>query len=99
MPRVNTTLLLGVLLLVFMFRTSSALSHAYVLAVSATSLTATMLGFIVLWKLWKWPLWMTVLVLTPLLIVDGVFFAAATLKLTEGAWVPVLLGLAIVVII
>ncbi|MFN3657845.1 MAG: potassium transporter Kup [Pseudolabrys sp.] len=99
MPRVNTTLLVGVLLLVFMFRTSSALAHAYVLAVSATSLMAALLGFVVVWRLWNWPLWATALVMTPLIAVDGLFFTAATMKLVEGAWVPVLFGIAIVLII
>ncbi len=44
MPRVNTLLLVGVLLLVGLFRTSSDLAGAYVLAVAATSLMATLLG-------------------------------------------------------
>ena len=72
MPRVNTILLVGVLLLVFMFRTSSALAHAYVLAVAATGLMATLLGVIVIWKLWRWPLWTTALLMIPFIVVDGV---------------------------
>ena len=99
MPRVNLTLLIGVLLLVILFRTSGALAHAYVLAVSATSLVAAVLGFIVIWKLWRWSFWTTALLMTPLIAVDGLFFAAATLKLVEGAWVPVLFGIVIVMII
>jgi KUP system potassium uptake protein len=99
MPRVNTILLIGVLLLVFMFRTSSALAHAYVLAVAATGLMATLLGFIVIWKLWRWPLWTTALLMIPFIVVDGVFLAATMLKLVEGAWVPVLFGIVIVLIV
>ncbi len=99
MPRVNLVLLIGVLLLVILFRTSSALAHAYVLAVTATSLVAGILGFIVIWKLWRWPLWATALLMTPLLAIDGLFFTAATMRILEGAWVPVLFGLLIVVII
>ena len=57
MPRVNWLLLTGVLLLVFMFRSSSELAAAYVLAVATTAWAAGILGFIVIWKLWKWPLW------------------------------------------
>jgi KUP system potassium uptake protein len=99
MPRVNLTLLVGVLFLVLMFRTSSALAHAYVLAVSATSFVSTVLAFVVLRKLWHWPLWMTSLVIIPFFIVDGVFFVAATTKLVEGAWVPVLFGAILVLLI
>jgi KUP system potassium uptake protein len=99
MPRVNLTLLIGVLLLVILFRTSSALAHAYVLAVSATSFVAGILGFIVIWKLWRWSFWTTALLMIPLITVDSLFFAAASLKLLEGAWVPVLFGAIIVLVI
>jgi len=99
MPRVNMILVVGVLLLVFLFRTSGALAHAYVLAVAATSFTATLLGFVVIWKLWRWSLWAALLLMLPFTAIDGVFLAASMLKLVEGAWVPVLLGIAIVLII
>jgi KUP system potassium uptake protein len=99
MPRVNLTLLFGVLFLVLMFRTSSALAHAYVLAVSATSFVSTLLAFVVVRKLWHWPLWLTSLVIIPLFIVDSAFFVAASTKLVEGAWVPVLFGAIVVLLI
>jgi len=50
MPRVNWLLLTGVLLLVFMFRSSDELAAAYVLAVATTEWAAGILGFIVIWK-------------------------------------------------
>jgi KUP system potassium uptake protein len=99
MPRVNTILLIGVLLLVGLFQTSSNLAAAYVLAVAATSLMASLLGFVVIWKLWKWRLWTTALLMLPFLLVDGAFMTAASLKLAEGAWVPVLFGIALILII
>ena len=99
MPRVNLTLLIGVLLLVILFRTSGALAHAYVLAVSATSFVAAILGFIVVWKLWRWSFWSTTLLMAPLIAVDSLFFVAASLKILEGAWVPVLFGIIIVLVI
>jgi KUP system potassium uptake protein len=92
MPRINTLLLVGVLLLVGLFRTSSALAHAYVLAVSATSLMASLLGVIVIWKLWGWRLWAALLLMTPFLIVDFTFLLAAAMRLVEGAWLPVAFG-------
>jgi KUP system potassium uptake protein len=99
MPRVNVTLLVGVLLLVLLFRTSSALAHAYVLAVTATSFLTTALLFVVLYKLWRWPIWATLAVILPLVLVDGLFFVAATMKLVEGAYVPVLFGAIVVLLI
>ena len=97
MPRVNLLLLVGVLLLVGLFRTSSDLASAYVLAVAATVWVAGPLGFIVVWKLWNKPLWVACL-LIPFIVIDSVFLAASTLKLSDGAWVPVAFGAIIVLI-
>ena len=52
-PRVNWLLLLGVLLLVGMFHTSSALAAAYGIAVATTMVVDGTLCFIVVWKLWR----------------------------------------------
>ena len=99
MPRVNWLLLVGVLLLVFLFRSSSALASAYVLAVSTTNLMAVTLGFIVIWKLWHWQLWSAGLLMIPFIAIDATFVLATSLKIVEGAWLPVLFGTVIILII
>ncbi len=99
MPRVNTALLIGVLLLVGLFRTSSALASAYGIAVATTMVVDGMLGFIVIWKLWQWPAWQAALLMVPLVVVDATFFSANMLKLLEGAWVPLLFGIVMVLLI
>src|SRR5215475_8364803 len=53
LPRVNTLLLIGVMLLVLLFRTSSNLASAYGIAVSTTMLVDGIMGFVVIWKLWN----------------------------------------------
>lgn len=98
MPRVNWLLLTGVLLLVFMFRSSSELAAAYVLAVATTAWTAGILGFIVIWKLWRWPLWAALALMVPLFLMDATFVLASMLELVEGAWLPVLVGAALIMI-
>jgi KUP system potassium uptake protein len=99
LPRVNTALLVGVLLLVAMFHTSSALASAYGIAVATTMVVDGILGFIVIWKLWQWPAWKAALLMVPLVIVDATFFSANLLKLLEGAWVPLLFGIFMVMLI
>ena len=99
LPRVNTALLAGVLLLVAMFHTSSALASAYGIAVATTMVVDGVLGFIVIWKLWQWPAWKAALLMVPLVIVDATFFSANLLKLLEGAWVPLLFGIFMVMLI
>jgi KUP system potassium uptake protein len=98
-PRVNTSLLIGVLLLVAMFHTSSALASAYGIAVTMTMVVDGLLAFIVIWKLWRWSFWSTFFLVAPLVLVDATFFAANLLKLLEGAWAPLLFGIAMVLLI
>jgi KUP system potassium uptake protein len=98
-PRVNAGLLLGVLLLVGLFHTSSALASAYGIAVATTMVADGLLGFIVIWKLWRLPLWRAVLLVIPLVIVDATFLSANMLKILEGAWVPLLFGISMVLLI
>jgi KUP system potassium uptake protein len=99
LPRVNNALLIGVLLLVGLFRTSHSLAAAYGIAVATTMVVDGILAFIVIWKLWRWPAWKAMLLMVPLIIIDATFFSANLLKLLEGAWVPLLFGLAMVILI
>jgi KUP system potassium uptake protein len=98
-PRVNGALLIGVILLVLMFRTSSALASAYGIAVATTMVVDGMLGFIVVWKLWQWRWWQAALMMIPLVIIDFTFLSANLLKLVEGAWAPLLFGSSMVLLI
>ena len=54
MPRVNGLLLVGVLLLVALFRSSSALASAYGIAVTGTMVVTGMMAFVVIWRIWRW---------------------------------------------
>ena len=99
LPRVNTALLVGVMLLVGLFRTSSALASAYGIAVATTMVVDGVLGFIVIWKIWQWPAWRAALLMVPLVVIDATFFSANLLKLLEGAWVPLLFGIFMVLLI
>ena len=92
LPRVNRLLLIGVLLLVLLFRTSSGLASAYGIAVSTTMVVDGIMGFVVIWKLWNWRAATAAAVIVPFVVVDMTFFAANLLKLLEGAWVPLLFG-------
>jgi KUP system potassium uptake protein len=98
-PRVTISLLVGVLLLVGLFRTSSALASAYGIAVATTMVVDGLLAFIVIWKLWHFKLWQVLLITLPLVIVDVTFFSANLLKLFDGAWAPLLFGTAMVLLI
>ena len=99
LPRVNRLLLIGVLLLVLLFRTSSGLAAAYGIAVSMTMVTDGIMSFVVIRKLWNWHPAAAAAVIAPFVMVDTTFFSANFLKLFEGAWVPLLFGVAMAITI
>jgi KUP system potassium uptake protein len=99
LPRVNRLLLIGVVLLVLLFRSSSGLASAYGIAVSTTMVADGIMGFVVIWKLWNWRAATAAAMIVPFVVVDMTFFSANLLKLLEGAWVPLLFGFAMAIMI
>ncbi len=99
-PRVNTFLLVGVLLLVGIFQTSTALAGAYGIAVSGTMVVTAVLAILVVWKSWKWRLVAALALMMPFVIIDSAFFVANLLKIPSGGWFSVALaGLLIIVML
>src|SRR3979411_407079 len=99
LPRVNRLLLIGVVLLVLLFRSSSGLASAYGIAVSTIMVADGIMGFVVIWKLWNWRAATAAAVIVPFVVVDMTFFSANLLKLFEGAWVPLVLGFPMAIMI
>ncbi len=98
-PAVNTFLLLGVLLLLFSFRSSSNMASAYGIAVTGTMVVTVLLLFVIERRLWKWPLSLSLAVVAPFLCVDLVFLSSNALKIAQGGWMPILLALGIMLVI
>jgi KUP system potassium uptake protein len=97
-PRVNAALLVGVLLLVAQFRSSSALASAYGISVTGTMVVTATMAFIVVWKLWGWKPLAAAALIAPFVLVDVTFLTANLLKVVEGGWVPLALGGAVMLI-
>jgi KUP system potassium uptake protein len=98
LPRINWLLLVAVLLLVVVFKNSSALAAAYGVAVTATMITTSLMAFFVFWKLWRWPVWRAAALIVPLLLIEQVFFAANVIKIFEGAWVPLAIAFSLMLV-
>jgi KUP system potassium uptake protein len=97
-PAVNSFLLVGVLVLLFAFQSSHNLTAAYGVAVTGTMLVNTLMSFSVITKKWNWPLWMALAVLIPFGFIDTVFLTSNLLKIPDGAWMPLVLGAGLVLI-
>ncbi|MFL5162688.1 MAG: potassium transporter Kup [Microvirga sp.] len=97
-PRINALLLVAVIFLVVTFKSSSALAHAYGIAVTGTMVVTAVLAFFVVWRCWRWPLWAAVSVLAPFLLVDLIFLAANALKIPQGGWMPLVVGALLILV-
>ena len=95
LPQINAILAVGVLILVMSFRSSDALASAYGIAVTGTFLCTSVLAMVVFRRRYKWSRVAVLAVFGGLFLVDIVFFASNALKIPEGGWVPLMLGLAI----
>ncbi len=92
-PMVNWLLLAAVVACVLGFRHSSNLAAAYGIAVTGTMLATTLLLFVVARHLWHWSWPRTLIVIGTFLVTDLAFFSANTLKIVQGGWFPLLVGL------
>ena len=96
LPDVNRLLLIGILLLVFMFQTSSNLASAYGIAVTGSMTVDTLLAFVVVWKAWRWPLALAAAFIVPFLFVDAAFLLANLAKVLDGGYVPLMIAAGII---
>jgi KUP system potassium uptake protein len=94
-PGVNWILMLCTIGLVLGFHTSDNLAAAYGVAVTATMIITTILAFIVARRLWHWPLAVALLVTAAFLAVDLAFFGANIVKVADGGWFPLVVGLVV----
>jgi KUP system potassium uptake protein len=97
-PETNWALWLGCLTLVVGFRSSSNLAAAYGVAVTGTMLATTFLLHTVARDRWGWPLWRARALTAVLLIVDLTFFGANVIKVEEGGWFPIVVGIGVYVL-
>jgi KUP system potassium uptake protein len=92
-PFTNWTLYIAVVALVIGFQNSSNLAAAYGIAVTGTMLIDTILISFVMVLLWRWNILAVIAVAGLLLSVDLSFFAANVIKIPEGGWFPIAMGL------
>ena len=92
-PFTHWSLYLAVVALVIGFKSSSNLAAAYGIAVTGTMLIDTILVAFVMALMWRWSLPLVLLVAGFFLTVDIAFFAANAIKIPEGGWFPIAMGL------
>lgn len=93
-PVINWALMVAVILLVLTFQNSSNLAAAYGIAVTGAVTIDTLLMGVLFIGVWKWKWWVAAPVVIFFLIVDGAYFAANLVKIPDGGWFPLVVGLA-----
>jgi len=92
-PFTNWTLYLAVMGLVLGFQSSSNLAAAYGIAVTGTMMIDTVLVSFVMLLVWRWNPVLVAVLSGTLLLVDIAFFSANAIKIPQGGWFPLAMGL------
>jgi KUP system potassium uptake protein len=98
-PEINAALMVGCLLLVIDFRSSSALAAAYGIAVTGTMAVTSALFYLVARHRWHWPVWRAGGLTALFLAIDLAFLGANLPKIRAGGWVPLAIGAAVYVLL
>ncbi len=92
-PFINWSLYGCIVLAVVLFGSSSKLAGAYGIAVTIDMLITTLMTFFVIRYGWKYPWWVCVAATGFFFLVDLMFFSANIVKLFDGGWFPVAIGI------
>jgi KUP system potassium uptake protein len=95
---INWALMLAAIGLVLTFQKSTNLAAAYGVAVTATMAVTTMLFASFAHERWGWSYPRVSLLAVPFLIVDLAFFSANLVKIWDGGWFPLAVGLFIFIL-
>lgn len=94
-PQLNWALMVGCIWLVLEFKTSSSLAAAYGIAVATTMVITTILAAVVTRRVWHWSLLGSIAVFLCFFPSDFAFFSANIVKLPDGGWFPLAVGIGV----
>lgn len=90
---INRILMVSCILLVLLFKSSSNLAAAYGIAVTGTMIITTLLFYFIAIQNWKWNFYLTSLLCLFFGIIDLIFLGSNMLKIFDGGWFPLLVGI------
>jgi KUP system potassium uptake protein len=94
-PFVNWVLFTAVILLVAGFKRSDNLGGAYGIAVTLAMLIDSILIFFAMRRVWTWSMPLAIAITAPLLLIDISFFTSNALKIPDGGWFPLVIGIVV----
>jgi KUP system potassium uptake protein len=97
-PEMNWLLMAGTIAVVLQFRSSSGLAAAYGIAVTGTMAITTYLFYLVARTRFGWSQAKSLAFVIPFLAIDLAFFSANAIKVLDGGWFPLAVGLCVFVV-
>jgi KUP system potassium uptake protein len=97
-PEINWILMVACLALVFAFGSSTSLAAAYGIAVTGTMSITSFLFFRIARVNWGWSFGAALLFYVPFIVIDYSFFTANVVKILDGGWFPLAVGLGMFII-
>ena len=94
-PRINSFLAIGVVLIVLIFKTSDSLAAAYGIAVTGVMVIDTFNAGLVAARQWRWPALLAIGLFGAMGASDMIFFTSNALKIPEDGWLPLLIATAV----
>jgi KUP system potassium uptake protein len=98
-PTANWLMLIGCLLTVAIFPTSSQLAGAYGIAVTAQMAITTVLFAFVARRLWRWKRRLLLPIIVVALAIDLLFLSSNAVKLMSGGWFTVLVAILVFIVL
>lgn len=89
----NLLLMIACIVLVLSFRSSSNLAAAYGIAVTTTMVITTLLFYFYAVHSWNWSPLLSLTICGSFIIIEGSFWVANLLKIPDGGWVPLVIGI------
>jgi KUP system potassium uptake protein len=97
-PRMNALLLIGVVLIVLIFRSSSNLAAAYGIAVTGVMVIDTFHVSLVAARQWRWGMRLAIGIFGLLGLIDVTMLLSNLLKIPQGGWLPLAIAAGIFIV-
>ena len=94
-PEMNWLMMAGTIAVVLQFGSSSGLAAAYGIAVTGTMAITSILFYLVSRRRWGYSTGHALALLVPFLAIDLAFFAANAIKILDGGWFPLAMGMTV----
>ncbi len=94
-PEINNILMIGCLVLVVAFGSTTAIGAAYGIAVTGTMAITSLLFAVVARSRWNWSLLHVLPIMAAFLAIDLSLFAANVIKIWYGGWVPIAIAIGV----